>query len=103
MPTRRSCSVSGTRRTALSSIIWRTSSIVASISRVCGDAVITSQAGTTRESKPVAPISDPYQMYEKLYGQLKDKESLRSVVDDLQAELAKGDVKELPIIIKADV
>lgn len=39
--------------------------------------------------KPVAPVSDPYQMYEKLYGQLKDKESLRSVVDDLQVELAK--------------
>src|SRR5688572_22048582 len=39
--------------------------------------------------KPVAPISDPYQMYEKLYGQLKDKESLRSIVDDLQGELAK--------------
>ena len=28
-------------------------------------------------------------MYEKLYGQLKDRESLRSVVDDLQLELAK--------------
>ncbi len=39
--------------------------------------------------RPVAPISDPYQMYQKLYGQLKDKESLRSVVDDLQSELAK--------------
>lgn len=39
--------------------------------------------------KPVAPISDPYRMYEKLYGQLKDRESLRSVVDDLQTELAK--------------
>src|SRR5687768_4897735 len=39
--------------------------------------------------KPVAPISDPYQMYEKLYGQLKDKESLRSIIDDLQSELTK--------------
>ena len=39
--------------------------------------------------KPVAPISDPYQMYEKLYGQLKDRDSLRSVVDDLQAELGR--------------
>ncbi len=43
--------------------------------------------------KPVAPISDPYQMYEKLYGQLKDRESLRSVVDQLQAEL--GHVRKL--------
>src|SRR3954469_15346024 len=39
--------------------------------------------------KPVAPISDPYQMYEKLYGQMKDRESLRSVLDPLKAELAK--------------
>jgi hypothetical protein len=39
--------------------------------------------------KPVAPISDPYQMYEKLYGQMKDRDSLRSVLDPLKAELAK--------------
>jgi hypothetical protein len=39
--------------------------------------------------KPVAPISDPYQMHEKLYGQMKDRESLRSVLDPLKAELAK--------------
>lgn len=39
--------------------------------------------------KPVAPVSDPYQMYEKLYGQLKDKESLRSVMDDLGSELTR--------------
>jgi hypothetical protein len=39
--------------------------------------------------KPVAPISDPYQMYEKLYGQLKDRESLRSILDDLQSELKR--------------
>src|ERR1700704_3948983 len=40
-------------------------------------------------NKPVAPISDPYQMYEKLYGQLKDKESLQSVLDDVQSDLKK--------------
>lgn len=39
--------------------------------------------------KPVAPISDPYQMYEKLYGRTKDRESLRSVLDPLRAELAR--------------
>src|ERR1051325_709350 len=38
---------------------------------------------------PVAPISDPYQMYQKLYGQLKDKESLQSVLDDVQGDLKK--------------
>ena len=40
-------------------------------------------------NKPVAPISDPYQMYEKLYGQLRDKESLQSVLDDVRDDLKK--------------
>jgi len=40
-------------------------------------------------NKPVAPVSDPYQMYEKLYGQLKDKENLHSVLDDVQSDLKK--------------
>ncbi len=39
--------------------------------------------------QPVAPISDPYQMHEKLYGRLKDRETLRSVLDPLKGELAK--------------
>jgi hypothetical protein len=38
-------------------------------------------------NKPVAPISDPYQMYEKLYGQMKNRESLRSVLDDVREDL----------------
>src|SRR3989475_2487171 len=40
-------------------------------------------------NKPVAPISDPYQMYQKLYGQLKDKESLQSVLDEVRDDLKK--------------
>lgn len=40
-------------------------------------------------NKPVAPIDDPYLMFNKLYGQMKDKELLKSVLDDLQADLAK--------------
>jgi len=40
-------------------------------------------------NKPVAPVSDPYQMYEKLYGQLKDKENLGSVLDGLRDDLRK--------------
>src|SRR5215212_497675 len=40
-------------------------------------------------NKPIAPISDPYQMYEKLYGQLQDRESLQSVLDDVQTDLKK--------------
>jgi hypothetical protein len=37
-------------------------------------------------NKPVAPIDDPYLMFEKLYGRLKDKETLKSVLDDLRAD-----------------
>lgn len=40
-------------------------------------------------NKPIAPIDDPYQMFGKLYGQLKDQESLKSVLDDLKDDLAK--------------
>src|SRR5438874_2875555 len=40
-------------------------------------------------NKPIAPISDPYQMYAKLYGQLKDKESLRSILTDVRDDLKK--------------
>ncbi len=40
-------------------------------------------------NKPVAPISDPYQMYQKLYGQLRDKENLQSVLDDVRDDLKK--------------
>src|ERR1051325_155640 len=40
-------------------------------------------------NKPVAPVSDPYQMYQKLYGQLKDKENLQSILDDVRDDLQK--------------
>src|SRR5258706_1057802 len=40
-------------------------------------------------NKPIAPISDPYQMYQKLYGQMKDKENLRSVLVDVRDDLKK--------------
>ena len=40
-------------------------------------------------NKPIAPISDPYQVYEKLYGQMKDKKSLQSILDDVQTDLKK--------------
>jgi hypothetical protein len=40
-------------------------------------------------NKPVAPISDPYQMYQKLYGQLKDKEALESVLDEVGQDLKR--------------
>ncbi len=38
-------------------------------------------------NKPVAPVDDPYQMFEKLYGQLEDQESLQSILDRVQDDL----------------
>jgi hypothetical protein len=40
-------------------------------------------------NKPLAPISDPYQMFGKLYGRLKDQENLKSILDGLQDDLRK--------------
>ena len=40
-------------------------------------------------NKPLSPIDDPYQMFAKLYGRLKDRESLKSILDDLQDDLHK--------------
>jgi uncharacterized protein DUF1552 len=40
-------------------------------------------------NKPLTPIDDPYQMFNKLYGRAKDKEALNSVLDDLQEDLKK--------------
>src|SRR5512144_2903776 len=43
----------------------------------------------TGPNKPVAPINDPYQMFAKLYGRLKDRESLKSILDELGDDLGK--------------
>ena len=43
----------------------------------------------TGANKPIAPIDDPYQMFSKLYGRLKDQETLKSVLDELQDDLKK--------------
>ncbi|MCB1233728.1 MAG: DUF1552 domain-containing protein [Verrucomicrobiae bacterium] len=40
-------------------------------------------------NKPVAPISDPRQMLGKLYGKMKDKESLASILDDVRDEIGR--------------
>jgi hypothetical protein len=39
-------------------------------------------------NKPVAPIDDPYQMYARLYGQVKDRQNMQSVLDELREDLA---------------
>jgi hypothetical protein len=48
-------------------------------------------------NQPIAPVSDPYQMYRKLYGQLQDKESLQSVLDDV-----RGDLKKVRKLVSAE-
>ncbi len=40
-------------------------------------------------NKPIAPIDDPYQMFGKMYGHMKDREALKSVLDDVQDDLKK--------------
>ncbi|MCE9607185.1 MAG: DUF1552 domain-containing protein [Planctomycetia bacterium] len=40
-------------------------------------------------NKPIAPIDHPYQMFSKLYGHMKDQESLRGVLDELQEDFRK--------------
>ncbi len=40
-------------------------------------------------NQPVAPIDDPYQMFEKLYGRVQDQESLKSVLDEVTDDLRK--------------
>src|SRR5438552_5450150 len=40
-------------------------------------------------NQPIAPISDPYQMYQKLYGQLRDKQTLQIIHDDVRGDLKK--------------
>ncbi len=40
-------------------------------------------------NQPVAPVSDPYQMFSKLYGQLKDKENIQGILDEVRDDLKK--------------
>jgi hypothetical protein len=40
-------------------------------------------------NKPLAPIDVPYRMFDKLYGRTKNRESLRSILDDLREDLHK--------------
>jgi hypothetical protein len=40
-------------------------------------------------NKPVAPIANPYQMFNKLYGRAKDRAALAGVLDDVQEDLKK--------------
>ncbi len=43
----------------------------------------------TGANRPVAPISNPYQMFGKLYGQRQDSQLLASVLDDIQEDFKR--------------
>lgn len=40
-------------------------------------------------NRPIAPISDPHQMFKKMYGAEKDKQTIASVLDDVREDLKK--------------
>ena len=40
-------------------------------------------------NQPLAPISDPYALFEKLYGSVKDRENLGSVLDEVHDDLRR--------------
>ncbi|MDQ3624982.1 MAG: DUF1552 domain-containing protein [Verrucomicrobiota bacterium] len=40
-------------------------------------------------NQPIAPLDDPYQMFGKLYGRMKDRDSLASVLDDVSDDLSR--------------
>ena len=40
-------------------------------------------------NKPVAPVDDPYQMLNRLYGQNKDRATLAGLLDDVREDLSK--------------
>lgn len=40
-------------------------------------------------NQPVAPIDDPHQILKKVYGQMKDKDSLVSILDDVRDDLKR--------------
>ncbi len=44
-------------------------------------------------NQPVAPIDDPYQMFGKLYGRMKDRDSLVSILDDVRDDLKRVSAK----------
>ncbi len=44
-------------------------------------------------NQPVAPIDNPYQMFGKLYGRMKDRDSLVSVLDDVRDDLTRVSAK----------
>jgi hypothetical protein len=40
-------------------------------------------------NQPIAPIDDPYQMFNRLYGRQRDRQTVGSVLDDLRGDLQR--------------
>lgn len=40
-------------------------------------------------NQPIAPMDDPHQVLKRVYGRMKDKESLVSILDDVRADLKR--------------
>ena len=40
-------------------------------------------------NQPVTPLDDPYEMFARLYGETRDRDSLRSVLDEVREDLAR--------------
>jgi hypothetical protein len=43
----------------------------------------------TGPNQPLTPVDNPYQMFNKLYGKVKDRESLKSILDGLEDDFKK--------------
>lgn len=43
----------------------------------------------TGPNQPLTPIDNPYQIFNKLYGKVKDRESLKSILDGLEDDFGK--------------
>lgn len=41
-------------------------------------------------NQPVAPMSNPYRMFDKMYGKMKDRQNLQSVLADIQKDIEKS-------------
>jgi len=48
-------------------------------------------------NRPIAPIDDPYQMFARLYGRMRDQATVGSVLDDV-----RGDLQRVASVISAD-
>src|SRR5476651_2729068 len=48
-------------------------------------------------NRPIAPIDDPYQMFGRLYGRMRDQATVGSVLDDL-----RGDLERVASVVNAE-